>query len=198
MVLKFKGVRVKKINLNQLKELILKISSIIDSKELNKKELIADELKNITFDSIKDLVDDQLTEDNWKYSDMNEKEIFFPSTRFDYSLINLFLPENNNFNSERFSSVVYTLLGYPANFNDLEYNEDRIWGIKFDMDDSQKFGFIISRVDEDDLEENLENEDHEVKEYLFLKSNNDDFLNLFELVFKFAFLKILFQIDSAK
>ena len=85
----------KKINLNQLKELILKISSIIDSKELNKKELIADELKNITFDSIKDLVDDQLTEDNWKYSDMNEKEIFFPSTRFDYSLINLFLPEKH-------------------------------------------------------------------------------------------------------
>ena len=186
----------KKINLNQLEELIIKISSIVDSEELNKKELIADELKNISFDSIKDLMDNQLTEDNWKYSDMNEKEIFFPSTRFDYSLINLFLPENNNFNSERFSSVVYTLLGYPMNFNDLEYNEDRIWGIKFDMDNSQKFGFIINRVDEDDLEKNLENEDHEVKEYLFLKSNNDDFLNFFELVLKFTYLKILFKLDS--
>ena len=66
------------------------------------------------------------------------------------------------------------------------------------MEESQNFGFIIQRVDEDDLLENLENEDHEVREYLFLKSNNDDFLNLFELVFKFAFLKILFQLDSAK
>ena len=43
------------------------------------------------------------------------------------------------------------------------------------MEESQNFGFIIQRVDEDDLLENLENEDHEVREYLFLKSNNDDF-----------------------
>ena len=47
-------------------------------------------VKNISFDAIKDLVDNQLTEDNWKYSDMNEKEIVFPSTRLDHSLVNLF------------------------------------------------------------------------------------------------------------
>ena len=143
-------------------------------------------------------MDNQLTEDNWKYSDMNEKEIVFPSTRLDHSLVNLFFPENNNFNSERFTNGVYTLLGDPTNFDDLQYNEDRVGGVKFNMEESQNFGFIIQRVDEDDLLENLENEDHEVREYLFLKSNNDDFLNLFELVFKFAFLKILFQLDSAK
>ena len=188
----------KKINLNQLEESIIKISSIVDSEKLNKKESIVDELKNISFDAIKDLVDNQLTEDNWKYSDMNEKEIVFPSTRLDHSLVNLFFPENNNFNSERLTNVVYTLLGDPTNFDDLQYNEDRVWGVKFNMEESQNFGFIIQRVDEDDLLENLENEDHEVREYLFLKSNNDDFLNLFEFVFKFAFLKILFQQDSAR
>ena len=58
--------------------------------------------------------------------------------------------------------------------------------------------YLIALVHGDFDPDNLENEDHEVREYLFLKSNNDDFLNLFELVFKFAFLKILFQIDSAK
>ena len=187
------------LNFDQLDELITKILSIVDSKESNKKDLIINELKKKSFDSIEDLIDNQLTEDYWssgEYRNINEKEIVFPSTRLDHNLVHLFHPEKtiNNFNTVWVGDVVANLYGDPVNIDDLEYYQDRVYGIRLNKQDSQNFGFIIQRVDEDDLHKNLENEDHEVKEYIFLKSNNDHFIKLFELVHKFEFLKILFNL----
>ena len=85
------------------------------------------------------------------------------------------------------------MYGDPVNIDDLEYYQDRVYGIRLNKKDPQSFGFIIQRVDEDDLQQNLENEDHEVKEYLFIKSNNDDFIELFDNVFQFEFLKMFFD-----
>ena len=184
------------LNFDKLEKSLIKISSIVDSQQINKKKLIINELKNNSFDSIKNFVDNQLSEDYWsnkEFRNINEKEIVFPSTRLDHSLVHLFHPEKyiNNLNTVWVDNVVADLFGDPVNIDDLEYYQDRVYGIRINKQDSQNFGFIIQRVDEDDLHKNLENEDHEVKEYIFLKSNNDYFIKLFELVHKFEFLKIL-------
>jgi len=165
---------------NSSLESLLKIISY-DDKELMlllcnhpKVKIIYDQ-----FDFLDDMVDKELTEDFWssfsKYRDLGQVEV--KESLFEDGLTSDFVS---------FPAIVDDLFGDPPNIDDLQYFNDRVYGIRINED---IFGFIIKHADDDEIQESLDDADYVIKEQLILKSNHEYFIELLSLILQVEFWK---------